>query len=133
MRPALTLLAAAALALPACAAIGSPSKPSPPPSPAPAPPPRVEPAPLPPLRPQLTEAEERRLRDQATRQIADAERAIQAVRADALQPAERETYAAIQGFLRQARQALASRDYERAATLARKAETLAHDLPRAGQ
>ncbi len=138
MRPGLALLAGAALALTGCTTLESiftpsppaPSAPTPPPTPTPAPPPRARPAPLPPLKPQLSEAEERRLRDQATRQIADAERATGAVRTDALQAEAQETYASIQNFLRQARQALADRDYERAGTLARKAETLAKDLPR---
>lgn len=135
MRAAPALLAIA-LALPACATIESLFKPAPPappaPSPAPAPAPRARPTPpLPPLQPQLSEAEERRLRDRATRQIADAERAVRAVQADALEPAQRETLGAIQSFLQQARQALAARDYERATTLARKAETLARDLPQA--
>jgi len=167
VRPALALLAAAALALHGCAAIEwlfTPEPPPPPPAPpaaapAPAPPraapsppappavpasparprpappatltPPTPPPPLPPLQPQLSEADGRRLLDDTTRALADAERAAQAVRTEGLQPDERDTYSSIQSFLRQARQALADRDYDRAATLARKAETLAHDLPRA--
>lgn len=129
MKRSLPLLVAVVLGLPGCATIQSVLTPSPPPGPAP--PSRVEPPPLPPLQPQLTEVEERRLRDQATRQIAEAERTVQAVRTERLQPAERETYTAIQGFLRQAQDALASRDYQRATNLAQKAQTLAQDLPRA--
>lgn len=131
MRATPVLLAALVLALPACASIESVSKPSPEPSPPSVPVvrPRPAPPPLPPLQPQLTEAEERRLRDAATRQIADAERAIRGVQAETLQPGERETFGTIQSFLQQARQALTARDYDRATTLARKAETLAQDLP----
>ncbi len=141
MRPVLVSLAVAALALPGCAAIDSLFTPTPPPSPAsppapsPAPPARVRraPPPLPPLQPQLSDTEERRLRDAATHQIADAERAAKGIQADALEPAQRETFGSIQSFLQQARQALAGRDYERAATLARKAEALAQDLPQASR
>ena len=158
MRAAAALLAAAALALQGCATIESlftPSPPAPPastpapPAPAPAPPApasappapasppappvRVRPTPpaLPPLQPQLSEAEERRLRELATRQIAEAERAARGIQADALQPDQRETFASIQSFIQQARQALAGRDYERASTLAGKAQVLAQDLPQA--
>lgn len=141
MRPALASLLGVALALAGCATIESVFKPDTPPATAPAPPapahapapPRARPAPLPPLQPQLSEAEERRLRAQATRQITDAERAAQAVKADGLEPAQRETLASIQSFIRQAHQALAARDYERADTLARKAEAIAKDLPQSGR
>ena len=131
VRAAPVLLAALVLALHACASTESVSRPSPEPSPASVPSsrPRPAPAPLPPLQPQLSEAEERRLRDAATHQIADAERAIRSVQSDALQPAQRETFGTIQSFLQQARQALTARDYDRAATLARKAEALSQDLP----
>ena len=140
MRLARVALAVAlALGLPACAAVESLFKPAPPappstavpPAPAPPPPARARPAPppLPPLEPQLGEAEERRLRDSATRQIADAERALGGVQAETLEPAQRETFGTIGSFLQQARQALAARDYERATTLARKAQALAQDLP----
>lgn len=95
--------------------------------------PRPMPAPLPPLQPQLGEAEERRLQEQASRQIADAERAAQAVRGDGLGPDQRDSYGSIQNFLREAVEAFAARDYERARTLARKAETLAKDLPQASR
>jgi hypothetical protein len=81
------------------------------------------------LQPELSDAEDRRLRDQATRQIGDAEQALRGVRTDTLQPGERETFGSIQSFLQQARQAIADRDYERATTLARKARALAQDLP----
>ncbi len=134
MRPALAWVVVAALALPGCAALESVFKPAAPsaspPAPAPVPPAQARPAP-PPLQPQLSEREERRLRDQATRLIGEAERATQGVRTDGLQPAQRETFGSIQSFLQQARQALTDRDYERASTLARKAETLAQDLPQA--
>jgi len=131
MRWILALLAATMMTLPGCAYLESIFKPEAPSSEAPAsvpasPPPAMRPLPL--LPPQLSEAEERRLRDETTRAIAEAERAAQAVRADRLQPAESETLASIQSFLRQARQALTDRDYERAGTLARKAGTLAKDL-----
>lgn len=132
MRRAAAWLAVAALTLSSCAAIESVFKPTSAPSPAGTPAParvRPAPAPMPPLQPQLTEAEERRLREQARRQIADAERAAQGIRSDALQPPERETLGAIQSFLQQAHQALAARDYERATTLARKAQALAQELP----
>jgi hypothetical protein len=111
-----------------------PSTPTPPPSSS-APPPRARPVPppLPPLQPQLTEQEERRLRERAMRQIGDAEQAMRGVRTDALQPAERETLGSIESFLRQAREALEARDYERASTLARKAQALAQDLPQAAR
>jgi type IV secretory pathway VirB10-like protein len=95
--------------------------------------PRPLPAPLPPLQPQLSEAEERRLQEQTSRQIADAERAARAVRADGLGPDQRDSYGSVQNFLREAVEAFAARDYERARMLARKAETLAKDLPRASR
>ena len=146
MRPArVPFLVVLALGLPACAAVESLFKPPPPappstavpPAPAPAPPPaaraRPAPPPLPPLEQQLGEAEERRLRDSATRQIADAERALGGVQAETLEPAQRETFGTIGSFLQEARQALAARDYERASTLARKAQALAQDLPQTGR
>lgn len=142
MRPVLAWAAAAALAaaLPGCSLFTTSEPPpaaplSAPPASAPPPgvpaSPRARPAPqppLPPLLPQLSDAEERRLHDRATRALEEAERAAQGVRPDELEPSGRETLASIQSFLTQARQALAGRDYERANTLARKAETLAKDL-----
>ena len=110
---------------------GPPRPVVPPPTAYPAP--RPLPAPLPPLQPQLSEAEERRLQEQTSRQIADAERAAQAVRADGLGPDQRDSYGSVQNFLREAVEAFAVRDYERARTLARKAEALAKDLPQASR
>ncbi len=101
----------------------TPSQPAPP-KPAPA---RVK---LPSLHPQRTEDEEWRLRDQAARQIADADRAMRTVRVTALRPNEEETLGMVQSFLQQAQEALSAREYERATMLARKAKTLADDLPR---
>jgi len=150
------LLLLAVLAMPGCATVESLFRPPPPappvsapgpppaarppgptvsptPPPAPSPRPRAAPLPpLPPLQPQLSEAEERRLQEQATRQIAEAERAVQAVRADTLPPDQQDSLGSVQNFLAQAVEAFAARDYERARTLARKAEALAKDLPQAG-
>ncbi len=152
MRATLALAVATALVLPGCSTIESIFKPSPPgvsapPSssptaPVPLPPsgpaivtptppkPSTPPGKLPPLQQQMSEEEEQRLRDQAVRQIADADRAMRAVQVSALRPGERETFGTVQSFLQQAQQALSARHYERAMTLARKAEALAQDLPR---
>lgn len=135
MKRATLVWAAAALAaaLPGCSLFrpeptpGTATAPAAPSPSAPAPP-RARPAPLPPLQPRIDEAEEGRLRDRASRAIDDAERAAQAVRPGDLAPVGRETLASVQSFVAEARQALAGRDYERATTLARKAETLAKDL-----
>ncbi len=148
MSAILTLVLATALALSGCSTIESLFKPSPPTttapppspsapstaSPTPSKPPAPKPTPpagtLPPLQQKMTEEEEQRLRDQATRQIADADRAMRGVRVSALRPDERETFGTVQSFLQEAQQALSARHYERATTLARKAEALAQDLPR---
>jgi hypothetical protein len=70
----------------------------------------------------------RRLQENAQRRIEDAERLLRQIEGRAFAPKEIETLRLAQSLVEQARKALGSEDYERAANLAVKARTLAEDL-----
>jgi hypothetical protein len=70
----------------------------------------------------------RKLREDAQRRIEEAERLLRQVEGRPLVPKDRETLVLAQSLVEQARKALGSEEYERAANLATKARTLADDL-----
>jgi hypothetical protein len=119
----------------------APSQPPPAPAaPAPAaplplpPPPRTaaiprEPSPpAPVLTPQASAEDEQRIKSQAERRIEGTERLVQKIDPSRLVREQRENYLTIQSFLVKAREALSTRDVQRAFTLADKAYLLADEL-----
>ena len=102
--------------------------------PAPASPPRSaaiprEPsAPAPVLAPQASAEEEQRIKSQAERRIEGTERLVQRIDPSRLAREQQENYLTIQSFLTKAREALSTRDVQRAFTLADKAYLLADEL-----
>jgi len=117
----------------------APSQPPPAPAaPAPAaplpPPPRTaaiprEPnPPAPVLTPQASAEDEQRIKSQAERRIEGTERLVQKIDPSRLVREQRENYLTIQSFLVKAREALSTRDVQRAFTLADKAYLLADEL-----
>jgi hypothetical protein len=117
-----------------------PAKPAPPPTqpatpvtPLPAPPrtaaiPREPSVPAPVLAPQASAEEEQRIKSQAERRIEGTERLVQKIDPSRLVREQRENYLTIQSFLAKAREALSTRDVQRAFTLADKAYLLADEL-----
>jgi hypothetical protein len=75
--------------------------------------------------------EEARLGREVRERLESAEKAFGQIDHKRLGAAQQETYATIQSFLVKAREAVSVRDYQRALTLAEKAQTLASDLSRA--
>jgi hypothetical protein len=117
----------------------TPAAPAPPPAPpAPAaplpPPPRTaaiprEPSlPAPVLTPQASAEDEQRIKSQAERRIEGTEKLVQKIDPSRLVREQRENYLTIQSFLAKAREALSTRDVQRAFTLADKAYLLADEL-----
>jgi hypothetical protein len=76
----------------------------------------------------LPAAEVRRLREDAQRRIEEAEGLLRQLQGRPLTPNDLETLRLSQSLVEQARKALGSEEYERAANLAAKARTLADDL-----
>jgi len=119
-----------------------PAKPATPPAreqppapvtPVPAPPrtaaiPREPTVPAPVLAPQASAEEEQRIKNQAERRIEGTERLVQKIDPSRLAREQRENYLTIQSFLTKAREALSTRDVQRAFTLADKAYLLADEL-----
>jgi hypothetical protein len=120
-----------------------PAKPAPAPAPPQAPPPPA--APLPPpsrtaaiprepnlpapvLTPQASAEDEQRIKSQAERRIEGTEKLVQKIDPSRLVREQRENYLTIQSFLAKAREALSTRDVQRAFTLADKAYLLADEL-----
>lgn len=108
-------------------------QPSPPVAPLPAPPrtaaiPREPSVPAPVLAPQASAEEEQRIKSQAERRIEGTERLVQKIDPSRLVREQRENYLTIQSFLAKAREALSTRDVQRAFTLADKAYLLADEL-----
>lgn len=104
----------------------------PPPAPAP-PPPRTAAIPREPpvLAPQASAEEEQRLKAQAERRIEGTERLVQRIDPARLPREQQENYRTIQSFLVKAREALSTRDVQRAFTLADKAYLLADEMSKA--
>ena len=117
--------------------------PAPPPPVAPAPPPPVAPPSPPPrtaaipkepptpppvLAPQASAEEEQRMKTQAERRIEGTEKLVQRIDPSRLAREQQENYLTIQSFLSKAREALSTRDMQRAFTLADKAYLLADEL-----
>lgn len=114
---------------------------SPPPSVPPPTPPAQVPPPAPPssparkdpppvLSPQVTSAEELRLTQQARTRIEGAERLVGQIDLRRLARDEQDTVATIKDFLAKSKEAMATRDVQRAFNLADKAYILAEDLSR---
>jgi hypothetical protein len=119
----------------------APARPTSPPPLAtpPATPPVTPPAPPPPrsagipreppvLAPQASAEEEQRLKTQAERRIEGTEKLVQKIDPARLPREQQENYRTIQSFLVKAREALSSRDVQRAFTLADKAYFLADEM-----
>lgn len=105
-----------------------------PPPPAPAsPPPRTAAIPREPpvLAPQASAEEEQRLKAQAERRIEGTEKLVQRIDPARLPREQQENYRTIQSFLVKAREALSTRDVQRAFTLADKAYFLADEMSKA--
>ncbi len=103
-----------------------------PPAP-PAPPPRSAAIPREPpvLAPQASAEEEQRLKAQAERRIEGTEKLVQRIDPARLPREQQENYRTIQSFLVKAREALSTRDVQRAFTLADKAYLLADEMSKA--
>ena len=103
-----------------------------PPAP-PAPPPRSAAIPREPpvLAPQASAEEEQRLKTQAERRIEGTEKLVQRIDPARLPREQQENYRTIQSFLVKAREALSTRDVQRAFTLADKAYLLADEMSKA--
>jgi hypothetical protein len=111
-----------------------PAPPPAPPAPAPAaPPPRSAAIPREPpvLAPQASAEEEQRLKAQAERRIEGTEKLVQRIDPARLPREQQENYRTIQSFLVKAREALSTRDVQRAFTLADKAYLLADEMSKA--
>ena len=109
---------------------------SPPAAPAPlatTPPPRSAAIPREPpvLAPQASAEEEQRIKIQAERRIEGTERIVQKIDPSRLAREQQENYRTIQSFLVKAREALSTRDVQRAFTLAEKAYLLADEMSKA--
>jgi hypothetical protein len=76
----------------------------------------------------LSPVEARRLQDDAQRRIDGAARLLRQLEGRLFAPNEIETLRLAQSLVEQARRALGGEEYERAANLAAKAQTLAEDL-----
>ncbi len=107
---------------------------TPPTPPAPVqPPPRSAAIPREPpvLAPQASAEEEQRLKAQAERRIEGTEKLVQRIDPARLPREQQENYRTIQSFLVKAREALSTRDVQRAFTLADKAYLLADEMSKA--
>jgi hypothetical protein len=116
----------------------APPRPTPPPPlvtpPVPAPPPprsAAIPREPPVLAPQASAEEEQRLKTQAERRIEGTEKLVQKIDPARLPREQQENYRTIQSFLVKAREALSTRDVQRAFTLADKAYFLADEMSKA--
>ncbi|MGH7300283.1 MAG: hypothetical protein ACREJE_07725, partial [Candidatus Rokuibacteriota bacterium] len=101
------------------------------PAPAPTPPPRsaaIPPPPAPVLAPQASAEEERRMTAKAERRIEGTEKLVRKIDPSRLAREQQENYRTIKSFLVKAREALSSRDVQRAFTLADKAYLLADEI-----
>jgi hypothetical protein len=109
-----------------------PATPATPPAPTP-PPPRSAAIPREPpvLAPQASAEEEQRLKAQAERRIEGTEKLVQRIDPARLPREQQENYRTIQSFLVKAREALSTRDVQRAFTLADKAYFLADEMSKA--
>jgi len=120
---------------PAPLATAPPATPVPPGPPAtvPPPPPRSAAIPREPpvLAPQASAEEEQRLKAQAERRIEGTEKLVQRIDPGRLPREQQENYRTIQSFLVKAREALSTRDVQRAFTLADKAYLLADEMSKA--
>lgn len=82
------------------------------------------------LSPQVSPAEEGRLRELAATRIGDAEQLLGRVDQRKLGPDQQQTLSTVHSFLAKAREALSVNDFQRAVNLADKARILADELAR---
>jgi hypothetical protein len=82
------------------------------------------------LSPQIGRTDEDRLRREANSKIQTTEQIVAQIDLKRLAKEQQETYATVQNFLSNAKEALAARDFPRASNLADKAQILAEDLLR---
>lgn len=113
-----------ALLIAGCAEQTAPPAPMPPPKPPPKPPPPV-------LSPQVGDTEENRLAEQTRARIDGTERIVRQIDTTKLARDQHETLMTIQSFVAKAKEALSTRDLQRAFNLADKAKVLADELSRA--
>ncbi|HSB40251.1 MAG TPA: hypothetical protein VLK28_00330, partial [Methylomirabilota bacterium] len=99
----------------------------------PAAPPRTAAIPREPpvLAPQASAEEEQRIKAQAERRIEGTERLVRGIDPSRLAREQQENYRTIRSFLVKAREALSTRDVQRALTLAEKAYLLADEMSKA--
>ncbi len=107
--------------------VAAPAHPAPPASPVVPPP--AAPAPL--LSARVGTEEERRLTQAAQTRIDDTEKIVARLDQRRLGKPHQETFATIQSFLVKAKEAITTKDYQRAYTLADKAQILAEQLAQA--
>ena len=107
--------------------VAAPAHPAPPATPVVPPP--AAPAPL--LSARVGTEEERRLTQAAQTRIDDAEKIVARLDQRRLGKPHQETFATIQSFLVKAKEAITTKDYQRAYTLADKAQILAEQLAQA--
>lgn len=115
------------ISLAGCAEMSSIFAPRPPKT---TPPPAKKETPPPVLSPQMGRAEEDLQRQEVNGKIQKAEQTVQQVDQSKLAKNQQDTYATIQSFIGNAREALSARDFVRASNLAEKAQLLADDLLR---
>lgn len=120
------LLAVALILLSGCAQIEAIFKPSAPPPERAAP--LILPPSPPPLTPQLPMEEEQRLLENAKRKIGEVDRLLRELEGRPMKPEQKEMFFTAKDFVDQARSALGAGEYQRAATLAGKAQALSDDL-----
>lgn len=111
---------------PAPPATPTPPTPATPPKTAALPPQPSTPTPV--LAPQASAEEEQRMKTQAERRIEGTERLVKKIDPSRLAREQQENYKTIKSFLVKAREALSSRDVQRAFTLADKAYLLADEM-----
>ncbi len=80
------------------------------------------------MSPQVSKSDEERLRRESQARIQQTEQTLGAIDQQRLSKDDRETQATIRDFVGKAKEALASNDLLRAASLSEKAQILANDL-----
>src|SRR5574337_918898 len=103
----------------------APARPAPPPAPAP------QEAPAPRLSPRVDANREMQLTQEVNAKIEGVERILLSIDRQKLKANQAETYQTVHSFLAQAREALASKDFQQAMNLAQKADVLSDELSKA--
>jgi len=112
-----------------CAEVKPAATPAPPPARPTQAPSKKEPPPPPSvLSPQVGKQEEDRLRQNATARIERVEQLVKQIDQKKLAREQQDTFSTIQSFLSKAKEAMSSREFERAYNLADKAQLLAEEM-----